>query len=60
MKEILVADKMKCPFLKYMDNHYRLYECGYNGKDLGFNDPKCNELCELKEGVIIKFDIFTK
>jgi len=59
MKEITVTDKMKCPFLKHVDNHYRIYECGYNGKDLGFKDdaPKCSELCDLKDGVIIKFDI---
>lgn len=55
MKEILIADKMKCPFLKFVENYYIFYECGYNGKDLG-KEPKCVELCEIKDGIVLKFD----
>ena len=58
MKEIVITEGKKCPFLRETENYYIFYKCAYNGKDLGFESkPKCAEFCELKEGIIIKFDI---
>ena len=58
MKELIVSDFKKCPFLKSTYDYMRTdFECALNGKDLGYNDKlKCKELCEMKEGICIKLD----